>query len=76
MKLVHVIWLDAVSDDKPGWKPRKKIRKQKPARIESVGWVLRKTKHHLTLVSSIDKRDCDGDTTIPRGMVLKVRRLK
>lgn len=76
MKLVHVVWLDAISDDKPGWKPRKKIRRQKPARIESVGWVEKEKKRYITLVSSIDKRDCDGDVTIPRGMILKMRKLK
>ena len=76
MKLVLIEWLDAVSEDKPGWKPRKKIRRQKPARIRSVGWIERKTKRFLTIVSSRDKRDCDGDVTIPRGMILKMRTLK
>ena len=74
MKLLLVTWRDACSDDS-GWKPLKKIADQKPMRVKSVGWLVKRTRTHLTLVGSIVADHCDGDVTIPLGMILSVKEL-
>lgn len=75
MRLVLVVWLDAVSEDASGWKSLDLIRKQRPPRIESVGWVLCENDEFITLVSSKDNEDCDGDVTIPSGMIISIHEL-
>ena len=44
MKLLLVTWRDACSDNS-GWKPLKKIANQKPMRVKSVGWLVKRTPH-------------------------------
>ena len=74
MKLLLVTWLDACSDE-VGWKPLDKITAQKPMRVKSVGWLVKRTWTHLTLVGSIVADHCDGDVTIPLGMILSEKEL-
>ena len=74
MKLLLVIWRDACSDDS-GWKPLAKITAQKPMRVKSVGWLVKRTRTRLTLVGSIVADHCDGDVTIPLGMILSEKEL-
>lgn len=74
MKLLLVTWLDACTDES-GWKPLDKIASQKPMRVKSVGWLVKRTRKHLTLVGSIVADHCDGDITIPRGMILSEKEL-
>ena len=74
MKPLLVTWLDACSDDS-GWKPLKKVTAQKPMRVKSVGWLVKRTRTHLTLVGSIVGDHCDGDVTIPLGMILSEKEL-
>lgn len=68
MKLVLLTWVDAVSDES-GWKPLTKVQSQRPPVVRSVGWVVKRTKTHITLAASIIEDHCDGDVTIPIGMV-------
>lgn len=76
MKLVLIEWLDAVTHDDNGWKVIEKVINQKPVLVRSVGWVVKDTKTHITLVSSIirDEKEhiIDGDVTVPKGWIKKV----
>lgn len=74
MKLVLVEWLDAVTDD-AGWKKIEDVAKTRPPVCKSVGWILKDTKTHITIAATIHGADCDGDVTIPRGMIRKVTEL-
>lgn len=75
MKLVLIRWLDAVSDDS-GWKKVSHVAKQSPPLVKSVGWVIRRTKTKITLAASLVHDDCDGDVTIPIGMVRSITELR
>lgn len=68
MKLVLVKWWDAQSEHS-GWKPVDKVRKNRPPLMRSVGWLLTDQKSHIVLIASVGGGDCDGDVTIPRGMI-------
>lgn len=74
MKLVLIEWLDAVTDD-AGWKKIADVQAQRPPVCRSVGWILKETKSHITIAATIHGDDCDGDVTIPRGMVRKITEL-
>ena len=71
MKLVRVLWVDAVSDES-GWKHIDTVRGQRPPLVKSVGWLIAKTKSHVTPAASIVGNDCDGDVTIPVGMIRSI----
>lgn len=75
MKLVRVEWDDATSM-KSGWKTIKKVRKQRPEKCVSVGYIARRTKRYITLVASTVAKQCDGDVTIPVGWITKIKRLR
>ncbi len=75
MKLLLVTWHDAVSDDS-GWKKLAKVRKQQPATVRSVGWEIRRTRRALTLAASLVDDECDGDVSIPIGMILSEKELQ
>lgn len=71
MKLVLVKWVDAVTYDH-GWRAMTEVRQNVPSKCQTVGWILRQTKSHITLVNSTGEADCDGDMTIPMGMVKEI----
>ena len=68
MKLVQITWLDAMSDES-GWKTIASVQGNRPPVVRSVGWVVKRTKAHVTLAASIIEDHCDGDVTIPIGMI-------
>ena len=41
-----------------------------------MGWELKRTKRHLTLVASILEDEGSGDLTIPLGMIVAEKELK
>lgn len=71
MKLVLVKWVDAVTDNH-GWRPVEDIKKTTPSKCQSVGFVLKQTTTCIVLASSLGEADCDGDITIPMGMVKEI----
>lgn len=75
MKLLLVTWHDAVSDH-VGWKKISHLKKQQPATVRTVGWEVRRTKRALTVAASLVDDECDGDVTIPIGMILSEKELK
>lgn len=75
MRLLLVTWHDAVSDT-VGWKKLSDVKRQQPATVRSVGWEIRRTKRALTLAASLVDDECDGDVTIPIGMILGEKELK
>lgn len=74
-RLLLVTWWDARSEY-AGWEKLETIAKQSPATVRSVGWELKRTKRHLTLVASIVEDDGSGDVTIPLGMIISEKELK
>ena len=74
-RLLLITWHDARSEH-AGWEKLETIAKQSPATVRSVGWELKRTKRHVTLVASIVEDDGSGDVTIPLGMVISEKELK
>jgi hypothetical protein len=76
-RLVLIEWLDAMSDD-AGWKPWKRVAKQEPVLVHSVGYVVSDVPAFMTLAGSVVAIDgtCDGDVTIPRSMIQRIHELQ
>jgi len=74
-KLVHVTWRDSCS---PTWKwqDRDGIEMYGHATCFSVGWLLRDDKTDMVLAASYGGEDVGDVTAIPKGCVVKVRKLK
>lgn len=74
-RLLLVTWKDAASNH-AGWEKLETIARQQPPTVRSVGWELKRTKRHLTLVASILEDEGSGDLTIPLGMIVAEKELK
>lgn len=72
--LLLVTWIDAASNH-CGWEKLDTIAKQSPPTVRSVGWLLRRTNRHITLVASIVGDEGSSDVTIPTGMILSEKEL-
>jgi len=72
--MVEVIWDDATELD-AGWEDE--IDDIEPHYALSVGFLLRKTPHHIVLAMDIDKDGMhNGRAQIPRGMVKSLKVLR
>lgn len=72
-RLVYVEWLDAYTQ-KAGWKNVKKLRKQKPVLVKTVGFLVKDDPDFVIVAGTFvpTDGDCDGDVTITRGMIKRV----
>lgn len=73
--LLLVQWYDATSNHS-GWEKIDTIAKQTPPVVRSVGWLIRRTKRHITLVASIVGDEGSSDVTIPASWIISEKELK
>jgi len=73
--LLLVQWHDAASFH-VGWEKLDTIAKQTPVVVRSVGWLLKRTKQHITLVASIVEDEGGSDVTIPTGWIISEKEIK
>lgn len=76
MKLVEIQWLDATGAD--GWTTEKSLLKETPAIHNSVGYVIKETKDHITITMSFDEeRESLGAwLLIPKSFIKKIKKVK
>lgn len=72
--LLLIKWVDAASHHS-GWEKLTAIAQQTPPVVYTVGWLLKRTKRHITVVASIVGDEGSGDVTIPVGMILSEKEL-
>ena len=79
-KIVLVEWLDACGGERRGWRPMKEVQAQEPAKCQSVGFLVRKTKTEVVVCPHLarlgDDVDGDAELAIPRSWVKKIKVLK
>lgn len=63
--IVAIVWHDAVAA--AGWTDHADAAP--PAEIHSVGWLIKRTRSHVTIATSIGGDEHNGSMTIPRGMI-------
>lgn len=72
-ELVVVDWLDAVTSN--SWETMAEHPK-KPLPVKTAGYLVHESAATLVIASTIGDEDVNATTTIPRGMVVKVRRVR
>ena len=75
LPIVEVEWVD--SSGRGGWHSREDHRAQTPSHILSVGYLVKSTKRHVTILQSADTEVdlAEGSTTIPRSAIRSIRKL-
>jgi len=75
MKAVKVTWIDTVASVE-GWEDREGLRDMPPAKVHSLGFVVKDTKEYLTLAMTADGDSVHHRLTIPKVCIKKVRVLR
>ena len=73
--LLLVRWRDAATNH-AGWEKLTTIAAQTPPIVVSVGWLLKRTKKHIVLVSSIVGDEGSCDVVIPSGWVVSEKEIR
>jgi hypothetical protein len=73
-RLVRVIWKD-IQGLESTWTSLEEIEEMAPVSIETLGWIIKEDKSHLTMVSSLaaDQTFAGSVTSIPKGCVEDIR---
>ena len=71
--MVRVEWVDACSD--PNWIEHRKIRHRAMPSV-SVGMLIRDTDDEVSLAGIVNRTHVSDVVTIPKGMVVRITRLK
>lgn len=71
--LVEILWKDATV--KSGWFFDREEEDLEPMNITTVGWIAKDTKKFVTLTQSICPVAVGNLTCIPKGWIIKMRKL-
>jgi hypothetical protein len=76
-KIVFVVWVDSVSFSDHAWRQKEDFEEMEPSLINSVGFIAKQTKSHVTLVSSIGSNsNARGEICIPMCAVKQIKTLR
>ena len=75
IRLVEVLWRDAVSVSGDEWAEPEEADEQRPAKTVSVGYLWSDEEDYVTLVSLVNDVHIGYGITIPRGMIVEIRDL-
>lgn len=76
MKLRFVEWVDSGSPGDTVWSHKSDVKKLKPIKCVTVGFIIKKTRKKITMASSVIPGQFSGVMCIPKGCITKIRRLK
>ena len=75
MQIVKVVWTDSASSD--GWQDEEHGKEHTPSQCMTVGWLLKKTRGHVTLAGSrSDFGNCSQLMAIPRKCIVSIKTLE
>lgn len=75
IRLVEVLWRDAVSISGDEWTESEEADEQVPAKTVSIGYLWKETDDFVTIVSLVNEIHIGYGITIPRGMIVEIRDL-
>lgn len=75
IKIVEVLWLDAVSASGEDWAESKDVAKSEPAKSLMVGYLWVDEPSHITVIPLVNESHVGHGITIPRGMIKEIRNL-
>ncbi len=72
MPIAKVDWIDSAASD--GWQDEGHAADTTPSRCMTVGWILKKTREHITLAGSrSDLDNCSQVMSIPRKCIVSIK---
>jgi len=80
MKLVKVTWNDTNETSDSGWLSLEEVKKNKPCKVASVGWLINQDEKFVTIAADIDAHENESDADdllgrvqcFPRGCIDKI----
>ena len=83
MKLVKVTWFDTNETSDSGWLSLDEVKKNKPCKVASVGWLINEDVKFITIAADIDAHENESEADdllgrvqcFPRGCVEKIETL-
>ena len=83
MKLVKVTWFDTNETSDSGWLSLEEVKKNKPCKVASVGWLINEDEKFVTIAADIDAHENKSDADdllgrvqcFPRGCIDKIETL-
>ena len=83
MKLVKVTWNATNETSDRGWLSLEEVKKNKPCKVASVGWLINEDEKFVTIAADIDAHENESDADdllgrvqcFPRGCILKIETL-
>ena len=78
MKTIHIVeieWVDACSNTTI-WEFKEGLEPILPMPAASIGYLIEKTKTHITIAQTLSRQSVARRFTIPIGCVKKIRRVK
>ena len=83
MKLVKVTWFDTNETSDSGWLSLDEVKKNKPCKVASVGWLFNEDEKFITIAADIDAHENESEADdllgrvkcFPRGCVEKIETL-
>ena len=83
MKLVKVTWFDTNETSDSGWLSLDEVKKNKPCKVASVGWLINEDEKFITIAADIDAHENKSDADdllgrvqcFPRGCIDKIETL-
>ena len=83
MKLVKVTWFDTNETSDSGWLSLDEVKKNKPCKVASVGWLINEDEKFITIAADIDAHENESEADdllgrvqcFPRGCVEKIATL-
>ena len=83
MKLVKVTWFDTNETSDSGWLSLDEVKKNKPCKVASVGWLINEDEKFITIAADSDAHENESEADdllgrvqcFPRGCVEKIETL-
>ena len=83
MKLVKVNWIETNETSDSGWLSLDEVKKNKPCKVASVGWLINEDEKFITIAADIDAHENESEADdllgrvqcFPRGCVEKIETL-
>ncbi len=69
-KVVYLEWIDSTSHGNT-WTSKKSVEELTPEKIQTIGYLIKETPHHITIVTSLSEYQYGGDICIPKFAITK-----
>jgi hypothetical protein len=74
IKIIEIEWVDSCGFG-PSWEKKDSLEPLYPSSVRSTGFLVEKTRQHITIAQSISSDQLAGRLCIPNGCIKRVKKL-